>query len=564
MSLIDLIRSNLKQFSINHPDIEISMAVDDITDINKLKFINSYYFDHNPSGLFDSFIKPIYQNDFAEYIGKFDLTANQILKNVNKELIFKNLNLEKSNQFYTPLKYKNEAVIYLINLAYFLRNEKMIDPLFVSKLVGKHQTKIILWVVVSTVFKETIKNLNYLIEKNQHTNKKDDNLATILRPQKKLSGLENTAREALNHIFEYAIENKAADVTIAPSFKDNGTDYTFVYHSIDGDTIKFDPEIYLPAELHTYVIRALQDLCHIEMEDRIFKTVDARFNYFEKDWRACFLPCGVDNKIAVTCRLLDKKSVEIPIEKIYLNTAMREDLEKAFKRHKEGFILVTGKTGSGKSTSLYSALYHLNFNVYREKRKIMTIEDPIEYKMAWMHQHQVTRVNTPNEILNGFLRSGPDVIFVGEIRDEGMLEPSRHAANSGHLCFATMHTGSVFETVLRMKRYGVSTRDIADSVVFIINQKLCKTLCKKCRIKVEDSFYTKGIGCANCRHTGETGRTCVSEYLYNDPGHPDIYEALLRGEKRLINQVIDKYFLSLDSHLLWSQKAGLIDCNIEF
>jgi type II secretory ATPase GspE/PulE/Tfp pilus assembly ATPase PilB-like protein len=203
-----------------------------------------------------------------------------------------------------------------------------------------------------------------------------------------------------------------------------------------------------------------------------------------------------------------------------------------------GIILVTGPTGSGKTTTLYAALNRIN----SPDKNIITIEDPVEYQLQGVGQIQVNNKIglTFAKGLRSIVRQDPDVILVGEVRDAETAEISIHAALTGHLVFSTLHTNSAVETVTRLLEMGMDPFNFADALLGVLAQRLCKTLCKECKEKYhppkeafdelahaygEEAFEKLGYtyddnfmlyrpkGCEVCKNTGLKGRTGLHELL---------------------------------------------------
>jgi len=226
-------------------------------------------------------------------------------------------------------------------------------------------------------------------------------------------------------------------------------------------------------------------------------------------------------------RLLDPESGRKSLAEI----GMPEDVLEAFLRiiHKpHGLVLVTGPTGSGKTTTLYAALAELN----KPQKKIITVEDPVEIQMSRINQIQVnTKIDlTFARVLRSALRLDPDIILVGEIRDRETGEIALRAALTGHLVLSTLHTNDAVSTALRLIDMGMEPFLVASSVQAIVAQRLVRRTCSHCRSEHSLSpgetawlkslldqdplptFYA-GSGCNECNHTGYRGRTGVYEIL---------------------------------------------------
>lgn len=239
------------------------------------------------------------------------------------------------------------------------------------------------------------------------------------------------------------------------------------------------------------------------------------------DLRVSTLPTQYGEKIVL--RILDKGSLELSLDSL----GFLEGVLNAFRKeihNPYGMILVTGPTGSGKTTTLYSALNEINTN----EVNITTIEDPIEYNLTGINQTQVhdeidlTFVN----ILRSILRQDPNIIMVGEIRDKETAEIAIRAALTGHLVFSTLHTNDAASAISRLVEMGVEPFLVSSSVRMVMAQRLVRKICTSCSTEytpdetlvkelgmTDHSSFKKGEGCEQCNHSGYKGRTALIELL---------------------------------------------------
>ncbi len=258
----------------------------------------------------------------------------------------------------------------------------------------------------------------------------------------------------------------------------------------------------------------------------------------ELDLRVSTVPTLFGEKVVM--RLLDRSSLELDMIKLGFDSQALPVVEKAILAP-HGMVLVTGPTGSGKTTTLYSALTRLNSIGIN----IMTAEDPIEYNLTGINQAQVKPDIGLNfaALLRSFLRQDPDVIMVGEIRDYETAEIAIKAALTGHLVLSTVHTNDAPSTVSRLISMGVPPYLVSASLKLLIAQRLVRRLCTECRMEVsvpilalENIGFTpqeaktltcyRGRGCMNCSDTGYRGRTALYEVMLLDE---EIQEAILNG-----------------------------------
>ena len=239
------------------------------------------------------------------------------------------------------------------------------------------------------------------------------------------------------------------------------------------------------------------------------------------DFRVSILPSYYGESCVL--RILDKKNAPTTIDQLGFSVAISSQLRQLMKRT-TGVILVTGPTGSGKSTTLYSAL----MTAYRPEIRVLTAEDPIEYVYEQFSQSEVNdRIgNTFARYLRAFLRHDPEVIMIGEIRDEETAEMAFRAAQTGHLLLSTLHTNDAVSTVTRLLDMKVDSNLLASSLLGVLGQRLARTVCTECRRPYQPApelvreffaevpagleFY-QGAGCAACNYTGYRGRTSIAE-----------------------------------------------------
>ena len=230
----------------------------------------------------------------------------------------------------------------------------------------------------------------------------------------------------------------------------------------------------------------------------------------------------------IVLRVLDREKSIVPLNNMGLRESTLAELNRMMARP-EGILVVTGPTGSGKTTTLYSLLSHQNTN----EVNIMTLEDPVEYPVTMMRQTSISEVNKI-DFANGIrsiMRQDPDIILVGEIRDVDTATMAFRAAMTGHQVFSTLHTNSALGTFPRLLDIGVTPDIMAGNIIGVVAQRLVRILCNRCKeayipdadecktlgMKADDnSTVYKKVGCEHCNHTGYRGRMAIIELLSID------------------------------------------------
>jgi general secretion pathway protein E len=245
------------------------------------------------------------------------------------------------------------------------------------------------------------------------------------------------------------------------------------------------------------------------------------------DVRVSTLPAG--NGERVVLRLLDKQAGRLDLAHLGMGEVIRQQLDHLIHQP-HGIVLVTGPTGSGKTTTLYAALSQLN----TKERNILTVEDPIEYNLDGIGQSQVNP-KVEMSFARGFraiLRQDPDVVMVGEIRDLETVKIAVQASLTGHLVLSTLHTNTAVGAVTRLRDMGVEPFLLASSLIGVVSQRLVRLLCETCRVSYQPNdydrqllgirtdenitLYRSGCGCEGCGDTGYRGRTGIYELVTVD------------------------------------------------
>ncbi len=322
----------------------------------------------------------------------------------------------------------------------------------------------------------------------------------------------------VNSIIRQAVKMRASDIHIEPFEK-----IIKVRFRIDGDL----QEIMTPTKAtHSAIVTRIKIISKMDIAEKRLPQdgrVEMRIEDQEIDLRISVLPTVYGEKIVM--RLLDRSSFLFTKQQLGFTEQNLKIFDKVIQGP-NGIILVTGPTGSGKTTTLYTVLKELN----QVSKNIITVEDPVEYQMDGINQVQVN-IKAGLTFANGLrsiLRQDPDIIMIGEIRDNETAQIAVRAAITGHLVLSTLHTNNTVSSVTRLVNMGVEPYLISSSVVGITAQRLVKKICKNCKIsyiadelekkalQAEDTaevIIYKGRGCNSCNNTGYKGRTAIHEIL---------------------------------------------------
>ncbi len=332
----------------------------------------------------------------------------------------------------------------------------------------------------------------------------------------------------INAMLTEAVRNGASDVHVEPFEK-----RLSVRYRVDGmmQELVHPPRAIAPLIISRIKVMAKLDIAEkrLPQDGRISLRVAGR----PVDVRVSTLPSGHGERVVM--RLLDKQAGRLNLEHLGMSNTSRETLERILKMP-HGIVLVTGPTGSGKTTSLYAALSRLN----SAKNTILTVEDPIEYYLDGIGQ---TQVNTKVDLtfargLRAILRQDPDIVMIGEIRDLETAEIAVQASLTGHLVLSTLHTNTAVGAVTRLRDMGVEPFLLSSSLVGVVAQRLVRILCPQCKqahkpsmreceaLGITDAYDQSGKlidetipeiclpgGCEHCNHSGYIGRSGVYEVV---------------------------------------------------
>ena len=330
----------------------------------------------------------------------------------------------------------------------------------------------------------------------------------------------------VNTIIQQAINDKASDIHIEPD-----EEVVRVRYRIDGILNEL---MKAPKAIQSELVSRLKIMAQMDISEKRLPQdgrIKVKVQNKSIDLRVSSLPTVFGEKIVI--RILDKSRLSLTLDQVGFD----EDLLKLFKTLSSapnGIVLMTGPTGSGKTSTLYAAI---NF-VKSPEINITTVEDPVEYLIPSINQVQVrSEIGlTFARTLRSILRQDPNVILIGEIRDFETAQIAIESALTGHLVFSTLHTNDAASAVTRLIEMGVEPYLVASAVIGVGGQRLVRKICPSCRISyvpsdaddidvliengIEDCFLYKGKGCLTCRKTGYAGRTAIHEIMtINDEIH---------------------------------------------
>ncbi|MGQ9426927.1 type II secretion system ATPase GspE [Gilvimarinus sp. F26214L] len=341
----------------------------------------------------------------------------------------------------------------------------------------------------------------------------------------------------INAILSQAVRDKASDVHLEP-FEDR----VAVRFRVDGVLT----EVLSPKpELAPVLVSRLKVMARLDIAEKRLPQdgrITVKLAGHAVDIRVSTIPSAHGERVVL--RLLDQAAGHLSLDQL----AMPEEVHDRFRRamgKPHGIILVTGPTGSGKTTTLYAGLSHIN----DRSRNILTIEDPIEYLLPGIGQ---TQVNAKVDMtfargLRAILRQDPDVVMIGEIRDSETASIAVQASLTGHLVLSTLHTNTAIGAITRLQDMGVEPFLLSSSIEVVMAQRLVRVLCENCkqpysptpaeqerfRIPADAQIYRPGVGCAQCNHIGYRGRSAIYELIEID----DILRQLIHesaGEQAML------------------------------
>ena len=382
-----------------------------------------------------------------------------------------------------------------------------------------------------------------------------------------ISNLEDVAGQSpvvklVNYLLYNAVRENASDIHIEPDDKK-----LRVRYRVDG---KLYERINPPYQMHSAIVSRIKIMAELDIAQRRLPqdgSIHVLMEGRPVDLRVSVMPANFGEKVVI--RIIDPQKVLFNLESIgftYENLQRFRELIQS----PNGIVLVTGPTGSGKNTTLYAALAELN----SEEVNICTVEDPVECNMAGINQFQVNE-NAGFQFstaLRSLLRQDPDIIMVGEIRDEATANIAVQAALTGHLVLSTLHTNDALGAVTRLLDLNVAPYLVSASLIAALAQRLVRKICPSCKTEYKPSAsikkvveklgaeiqkFHRGVGCKKCRNTGYVGRIAVHElFVPNDKIIDMINERA--NVKKLRDKALQSGMVPLQLDGLEKVKAGIV------
>ena len=358
--------------------------------------------------------------------------------------------------------------------------------------------------------------------------KKEDTIPenVLIKPkaEKKPTNLSGDVVSSVDDILSNAINTNVSDIHIE-IFRNKSQ----IRFRKNGSLLEVNEYEKFITSNYNAVIARIKILANLDIAERRLPQ-DGKITYKAKngpevDFRISILPTNLGERVVI--RILNSSSLAISIQALGFNKLQEDAFIKAIDAP-QGMVLVTGPTGSGKSTTLYGAMNYLN----KPGINILTAEDPVEYTMSGISQVQVREDIglTFASALRSFLRQDPEIILVGEIRDGETADIATKAALTGHLVLSTLHTNSAIGSISRLINMGLPPYLVSSALTLVVAQRLLRMNCKECLIDVDmdtkeinqlvrefkipnGTIFKKGSGCSHCTNTGYSGRTAVHEVL---------------------------------------------------
>lgn len=372
----------------------------------------------------------------------------------------------------------------------------------------------------------------------------------IAKDSKASRGEHSSVLELVKFVLQEAVFRGASDVHLERDFE-----HLRIRFRIDGVLVEY---LSLESWLLSPLSSCIKLLSHLNITEAKIPQ-DGRFSLKlelksgslrDFDFRVSTLPLVEGESIVL--RILDKQKTLMPLESLGFLPSDLEKITKLFNLP-YGLVFITGPTGSGKSTTMYGIL-----NILKERNlKIITLEDPVEYRLRHISQVAMGHKISFASALRNVLRQDPDVIILGEVRDKETLQIAIEAAFTGHLVFATLHTNDSLDTIVRLLDMGLEPYFITQALSGIIAQRLLRKLCVHCRESRQEGFVSKG--CEMCNHTGYSGREVVAEIVCMDKDLEDFISQKITKTEILQKILAKMPDFTLEQKALSKARSGITD-----
>lgn len=516
-----------------------------------LTSLKDFDFEKDKSILFSLFLDD--KLSFKDIIKNFNINKNNFLKDLSKYLNVKffEINDEKLiNIFpikvlldfkFLPIK-QEQDVLYIA----FLKKYDLETLEFLQNFIKDYFINVC--VFNPLIIEQKLNNLYIKYKINDLEDKLNEELSINSNQEN-----QTYVEKIFNFIIKEAINKNASDIHIEANFDD-----ALIRFRIDGVLNHFytlKTQSYQALNLY---LKFLANLNVAERRNAQDGSFVLKINDLEYDFRISTLPLIYGESIVI--RILRKDINLINLDKLDF-CVNNLKLLKSNLNSSNGLILVTGPTGSGKSTTLYACLNYLQ----SMEKKIISAEDPIEYKLNLVQQILLNKKAGLefNNALRAILRQDPDIIMIGEIRDEESLDIAIKASLTGHLVLSTLHTNDAISSIIRLFDMQAKPYLIASSLKLIIAQRLCKKLCPHCKIKSDKKYENidfityESKGCEFCNNSGVLGRELISEFLFIDENIKEMIR-LNKNKDEILTYAKNNGFLSMEESALTKVKNSLI------
>ncbi|MEJ2648871.1 MAG: GspE/PulE family protein, partial [Sedimentisphaerales bacterium] len=394
-----------------------------------------------------------------------------------------------------------------------------------------------------------------------------DDFTLIENITQDISNLEEVAGQSpvvklVNYLLYNAVRENASDIHVEPDDKK-----LRVRYRVDG---KLYEKMRPPYQMHSAIVSRIKIMAELDIAQRRLPQDGGIHVLMEGrpiDLRVSVMPGNFSEKVVI--RVIDPHKMLLNLETLGFTYNNLQLFRKVIQAP-NGIVLVTGPTGSGKNTTLYAGLSELN----NDDVNICTVEDPVECNISGINQFQVNQAAgfTFSTALRSLLRQDPDIIMVGEIRDEATANIAVQAALTGHLVLSTLHTNDAPGAITRLVDLGVAPYLVSASLIAVLAQRLVRKICSNCKSEYEPpasirkvaekkcekiETYYRGVGCKKCRNTGHSGRIAIHELFVPNE---EILEMITDGAslKKLRTKALHNGMVALDHDGMEKVQAGII------